>query len=120
MRSVKEDDYNLHEDGGIFTGNLTLRFDQGGRLVELMRGNRQAPDLYDDTYVYRADGRLASVERLFDGKSGGRDLYVYDDALRRVEIQTYAWDGRLGMRVLKTYDARAVVRRAARAVGEGL
>jgi hypothetical protein len=107
VRSVKEDAYNLHKDGdGIFTGNLTLRFDRRGRLVEFMRGNRQAPDLYDDKYVYRPDGRLASVQRLFDRKPGSRDLYVYDDARRRVEIQTYTWDGRLGMRVVKTYDAR--------------
>ncbi|HEV3467902.1 MAG TPA: hypothetical protein VG148_01165 [Pyrinomonadaceae bacterium] len=107
VRAVKEEHYNLHEDGdGIFTGNLTLRFDERGRLVESLQGNRQVEDLYGMRYSYRPDGRLAGAERFSGGSVGSRDVYVYDDARRRVEVLTYLTGGDLRMRVTKAYDER--------------
>lgn len=108
VHTVKEEQYNLDRDGGggIFTGNLTLRFDKQGRLVESLNGNRQVEDLYGVRYSYRPDGRLAGAER-FSGESvGSRDVYVYDDARRRVEVLTYVTGGDLRMRITKAYDER--------------
>jgi hypothetical protein len=69
-----------------------------------MRGNNVLQDLYDDKYGYRPDGRIAGVQHLFDRQAGSRDVYVYDDARRKVEIQTYRADGLLVMRVSHAYD----------------
>ena len=108
VRSVFEEAYNMYPDGkGIFTGNATYVFDRRGRLVEFMRGNNVLRDLYDDRFTYRADGRVASVERLFDRKPASRDVYAYDDARGRVEVKTYrAEDNFLGMILATEYDAR--------------
>lgn len=113
VRSVEEEGFNLYATGEkAFTGNITYRFDTRGRLVQLLRGNLQLDDVYDDRYSYRADGRLAGVERLFGGKVPSRDVFVYDDARRRVEILTYSPRGALGMRVSKAYDERGGVTRS--------
>jgi hypothetical protein len=113
VRSVKEEDFNLHPDGAkVFTGNMTLRFDRQGRLVQLLMGNRQMEDLYDDRFSYGGDGRLAAKERRYERRPESRDVYVYADARRVVEVLTYNTDGALAMRVSKFYDERGAETRS--------
>ena len=113
VRSVREEDFNLHPDGSkVFTGNMTFHFDREGRLVQLLMGNRQMEDLYDDRFSYGGDGRVAAKERRYERRPESRDVYVYADARRVVEILTYNMDGALAMRVAKSYDERGVETRS--------
>jgi hypothetical protein len=107
VRTVKEEDYNLHADGSkVFTGNMTFHFDERGRLVRLLRGNDQSEDLYDHRFSYREDGRVASQERLYERRLESTEMYVYADDRREVEVLTYNRDGALVMRDAKSFDER--------------
>lgn len=107
VRSVREEAYNLHGGAAkVFTGNTTLQFDERGRLVLLLQGNNQMEDLYGYRLTYREDGRVASQERHFGRSPAGRDVYVYADERRAVEVLTYDAGGALVMRVARSFDER--------------
>lgn len=106
VRTVREDDFNLHADGTkVFTGNMTMHFDERGRLVRVMQGNGQMEDLYDCRFSHRDDGRLAAQECFFNRRPQTRAVYVYADARRSVETLTYnPHDGALLMRRAHFFD----------------
>lgn len=108
VRSVREDDFNLHADGTkVFTGNMTMHFDERGRLARVMQGNGQMEDLYDCRFSHRDDGRVAAQECFFNRRPASRAVYVYADARRAVETLTYdPDDGTLLMRRAHFFDER--------------
>lgn len=109
VRSVKEDSFYLRGGGvEVFAGNSTLHFDEQGRLTRLLRGNDEVEDVFAETYTHRGDGRVAEKLHHNAGERGGREVYVYDDARRSVEVSLYARDGLLGMREVNFYDARGL------------